>query len=258
MNETNLLLSAEQVDRFNRDGFLVVPRMVTGQRLETLKRLAQHALEHPLEPLELEVNLGYPGAPESRYKDGADTIRRQQGACQRFAEWSAWATDTQVKAYLQQLFAAKSIYLSQAHHNCLMTKSPAYSSDTGWHQDIRYWSFEKPELINVWLPLGSEQPKNGGLLVIPGSHKLCYRREQFDEKCFFKDDMEANQTLIDQAEAVELDAGDVLFFDCKLLHRASRNYTSQTKLSLVFTYHAEDNHPITGTRSAQQPEILLD
>jgi len=42
-----------------------------------------------------------------------------------------------------------SLELSQAHHNCIMTKNPAFSSATGWHQDIRYWSFQKPELVSV-------------------------------------------------------------------------------------------------------------
>ncbi|MBC8210133.1 MAG: phytanoyl-CoA dioxygenase family protein [Gammaproteobacteria bacterium] len=231
--------------------------MLRATKLQNLQQLAQHSLQQRLEPLELEANLGYPGAPESLTTSGGKTVRRLLCATERDSAWKDWATSPTIKRCLQQLFAQPDITLSQTHHNCLMTKSPAYSSDTGWHQDIRYWSFERPELISVWLALGQEQPHNGGMWVIPGSHNWQYNASQFDQKTFFKDDLAANQALISQQQPVLLNPGDVLFFDCKLLHRASRNHSTQTKFSLVFTYHSNDNKPIAGTRSAELEELLL-
>jgi phytanoyl-CoA hydroxylase len=66
----------------------------------------------------------------------------------------------------------------------MMTKNPSYSSITNWHQDIRYWSFERPELVSVWLALGREYFENGCLLVLPGSHAMEFAAEQFDENLF--------------------------------------------------------------------------
>ena len=56
--------------------------------------------------------------------------------------------------------------LSQCHHNCVMTKHPGCSA-TLWHQDIRYWSFDRPELISAWFALDQEEAVNGALRVIP-------------------------------------------------------------------------------------------
>ena len=56
---------------------------------------------------------------------------------------------------------------------------------------------------------------------------------------------------------LELAVGDVLLFSSRLFHAAGRNDTDAVKLSLVFTYHAPDNRPIPGTRSAQYPSIAL-
>jgi len=56
---------------------------------------------------------------------------------------------------------------------------------------------------------------------------------------------------------VELDPGDVLFFHCRLFHAASSNRSARTKFSAVFTYHATDNHPLPGSRSAGMPDIVL-
>jgi len=49
----------------------------------------------------------------------------------------------------------------------------------------------------------------------------------------------------------------VLFFHAKTLHSASRNYSTQTKYSAVFTFRAASNHPLPGTRSAELPELTL-
>lgn len=250
-------LSAQAIARFHRDGYLIIPHWVTGSQLETLQRVAINALALPQQPLELEAELGYPGSPSSTDTMGGDTVRRLQGAYQRNQQWQQWARSPEMKKVLQQLFDNPHILLSQAHHNCLMTKSPKHSSDTGWHQDTRYWSFEQPRLINSWLALGKEQPQNGGMWVIPGSHRLSFTEQQFDAAVFFREDMGINKPLINQATPVLLEPGDLLLFDARLLHKASRNLTDRTKYSLVFTYHDSSNHPLSGSRSSALPEIDL-
>ena len=159
---------------------------------------------------------------------------------------------------MRQLFATKNdLFLSQCHHNCVMTKAKTYSSATLWHQDNRYWSFEEENLISVWLALGDENKNNGCLYVIPESHRLEIPHERFNEDLFLKDNDVQNELLIKNAEAVELQKGDVLFFHSKLFHAAGRNNTSRTKLSVVFTFYESGNNPIIGTRSAKQSSILI-
>jgi phytanoyl-CoA hydroxylase len=138
-----------------------------------------------------------------------------------------------------------------------MTKNPAFSSATSWHQDIRYWSFEKPELISAWLALGQEHEENGCLQLVPGSHRLEFRCEQFDDALFLREDLEENRRILQGRVLAELDAGDVLFFHSRLLHAAGRNRTGLTKFAAVFTYHSAGNRPLSGTRSASVPSIAV-
>jgi phytanoyl-CoA hydroxylase len=138
-----------------------------------------------------------------------------------------------------------------------LTKEPQFSSDTGWHQDIRYWSFQKPELVNAWLALGPERPENGCLKVIPGSHRLTYSPEQFDQAVFLRDDLPQNRPLIESQQHAVLEPGDVLFFHCLTFHAASRNHTGESKHSVVFTFRGAENLPTPGSRSAQSPELLI-
>jgi phytanoyl-CoA hydroxylase len=138
-----------------------------------------------------------------------------------------------------------------------MTKYPDFSSVTMWHQDVRYWSFQRPELISLWLALGEERAENGALQVIPGSHRLPYPTGLLDEDLFLRTDLPDSQALIDQAITVELNRGDVLFFHCRTFHAARKNQTDHVKLSGVFTYHDQGNRPMPGTKSAQYASIPL-
>ena len=215
-----------------------------------------HHLAAQIQPLEYEAQVRYPGAPASLQAPGGRTVRRLLQACARDKLYKDWATSPELAVRLRQLLDPD-LELSQAHHNCIMTKNPAFSSATGWHQDIRYWSFEQPELVSVWLALGPEHEENGCLRLVPGSHRMHFRREQYDDDRFFRADIEENSGILQSKVAAELDEGDVLFFHCRLLHAAARNRTDLTKFAAVFTYHSAHNPPLRGTRSASLPEISL-
>lgn len=247
---------AGQVATLRRQGFVVArqfaaPATVAAIREEAERQLARHA-----EPIEYEADLQYPGAPPSRQAQGGATVRRLLNAYGRGPQFQAWATSPAVEQWLRTCFGETPV-LSTVHHNCVMTKHPAYGSLTGWHQDIRYWSFTETDLVSTWLALGHETADNGGLFFIPGSHDASFAASQFDEKKFFKEDQPANQAWIRQAVCPELEPGDVVFFHCRTLHAARQNGTDQVKFSLVHTYHPQHIRPVEGTRSASSPGVAL-
>ena len=249
--------SSEEVDRFRREGFVIVRNLAGSDLCERMKATALRDLAGPVEPVEYESDTHYPGAPASRDAPGGRAVRRLMQAAGRDSIFRNWALSDVLAGRLTQLLGP-AVAMSQAHHNCVMTKSPAFSSVTGWHQDIRYWSFARPDLASAWLALGPERGDNGCLLLVPGSHLLELRRDQYDEAFFFRTDTEENQKILSRQVAAELDAGDVLFFHARLLHAAGKNHTGLSKLAVVFTYHASDNRPLPGTRSASLPDIPLE
>ncbi|MEO8157144.1 MAG: phytanoyl-CoA dioxygenase family protein [Betaproteobacteria bacterium] len=248
--------SSAELDQFARDGFVIVRGLVAGALCASMKGLARRDLVAEAPPLEYEAQVRYPGAPESLDAPGGRTVRRILQACARSEIYRDWATSPDLAVRMHQLLGSR-LELSQAHHNCIMTKNPAFSSATGWHQDIRYWSFEKPELVSAWLALGPEHEENGCLWLVPGSHRMDFRVDRYDADRFFRADLEENQDVIRAKVAAELDEGDVLFFHARLLHAAGRNRTAQTKFAAVFTYHATDNRPLSGTRSASSPDLSV-
>ncbi|MVW71989.1 MULTISPECIES: phytanoyl-CoA dioxygenase family protein [unclassified Bordetella] len=247
---------AEQVQTLREQGFVVARQFASPEIVQALRAEAQRQLDAVIEPIEYEADLQYPGAPPSRDAQGGATVRRLLDAYRRGPLFQQWATRQDIGAWLRAYFGETPV-LSRAHHNCVMTKHPAYGSLTGWHQDIRYWSFSEDDLVSTWLALGHETADNGGLFFLPGSHTAAFDASQFDEQKFFRADLPQNQAWIERAVCPTLEPGDVVFFHCRTLHAARQNSSDQVKLSLVHTYHPESCSPLPGTRSASLPGVPL-
>ena len=249
-------VQALSASAFERDGFAIVRGLAAPEFCAHLRCAVEAALGPLMGPAEFEADLGYPGAPADMQAAGGRTPRRLLHAASRFAMLREWATGQTVRTALKA-FLPGDLLLSQCHHNCVMTKHPGFSSATLWHQDIRYWSFDRPELVSVWLALGEETNRNGALNIVPGSHRLELDRGRFDRDLFLRSDLPRNKALIQQARVAALQPGDALFFHCRAIHAAGKNRGQEVKLSCVFTYHEAGNRPIPGTRSDRYPGLPL-
>jgi phytanoyl-CoA hydroxylase len=177
-------------------------------------------------------------------------------AYHRNAVFARWGAAAGVRNWMEAYFG-EAVLMSSVHHNCLMTKHPRYGSLTGWHRDIRYWSFAREDLVSVWIALGEEHIDNGALWFVPGSHRMEFGEERFDAAKFFRADHEENAHLLRTAQSPHLAAGDAVFFHSRTLHSAGQNLSRAVKFSLVFTYHAQSNAPRPASRSSSRPEVAL-
>jgi phytanoyl-CoA hydroxylase len=251
------LLSSAQIEDFRKDGYLLLKGFVPVDACDEMLAVAREHVQQAIAPLEYEADVGYAGAPSSLDAPGGRTARRLRAAWQRDDHFRAWASNPRLVTALHQLFE-EPVCITLSHHNCVMTKHPTFGTATGWHRDIRYWSFPRNELISVWLALGPENADNGGLKFIPGSHLLQLQPEQMDELDFLRPEVAANQALFEQGISVPLEKGDVVLFHSGLFHAAGKNNSAQIKSSVVFAYHGQSNPPVPGTRSAASDDVLLD
>jgi phytanoyl-CoA hydroxylase len=245
-----------RIEHLRDKGYVVVPRFVPPGELTKLNEAARAQLTLRAEPLEFEADLRYPGAPPSRAAAGGETVRRLLDAYGRDPVFARWGTEPAVREWMNAYFG-ESVLMPRAHHNCLMTKHPRYGSLTAWHRDIRYWSFEREELVSAWFALGEERIDNGALWLVPGSHRMAFDADRFNEAKFFRTDRADNAEVIRTAESPRLAPGDAVFFHCNTLHSAGKNLSDAVKFSLVYSYHGRSNAPKAGTRSASKPEVEL-
>ncbi len=229
---------------------------MTEDGLRDLNAAARMQLRNRVPPLEFEADLQYPGAPRSHAEAGGETVRRLLDAYGRDPVFAEVATSPRLRGWMETYFG-EAVVMSRAHHNCLMTKHPLYGSLTGWHRDIRFWSFEREDLVSVWFALGDETVDNGALWFVPGSHRMAFDADRFDDAKFFRTDRADNAALIRTAQSPRLAPGDAVFFHCNTLHSAGKNQSDAVKFSLVYTYHGRSNAPKQGTRSASKSEVPM-
>ncbi len=243
-------LTPQQIADFEKNGFLLLRSFANNKLCEEILEIASQEIEEENQPIETEEE--YLDINTSQ----KETIRRLRQVHARHEKFAQWMENQEIRPILKQLLKETPV-LTLAHHNSIMTKMPHTSSQTCWHQDIRYWNFENDNLLSVWLALDDEFLENGLLEFIPGSHKEDIKPHQFDKKTCFRDDIEENQKLISHKVHSNLKRGDVVLFHCKTLHFASKNQTDKPKISFVYTVRGESNLPIINSRSTQHPEITL-
>ncbi len=234
-------LTSQQIEAFHTDGFLRLEQFTDPKHCDDILERAAHHLFEQIEPIESEEEY-------LQKESDARTTRRLRQVYDRDPLFARWMTDPAIRPALEQLLGEAPVLLL-AHHNSIMTKLPHVSSVTTWHQDIRYWHFENDNLLSVWLSLGDEYLDNGLLEFIPGTHRMQFTPEQFDENAAFREDLPQNRAIIDKRVHFDLKKGDVVLFHAKTLHYANRNNSDTPKLSFVYSVRGVSNHPIPGTRS---------
>lgn len=244
-------LNQEQVAQFERDGFLLIRGFLDKRACTIIKDIAKVHLRYEIEPIETEYE--YIGIDNEIYKQ---SIRRLRQVYDRDIIFKEWMENREIQPILKQLLKEEPILVT-AHHNSIMTKRAHTSTQTCWHRDSRYWSYDATNLLSVWLALGDENSENGVLEFIPKSHTLDLKESQFDEKSFFRTDLEQNRKLASTKVSFQLSAGDIVLFHSELLHRANANKSSEDKISFVYTVKGKSVNALPNTRSSSFKEIKL-
>lgn len=99
------------------------------------------------------------------------------------------------------------------------------------HQDLFYVKGER-DTFTAWIPLGDYPPKQGGLLVAPGTHKYgLFPTQANDEGRFGCNAIEQHLTEFEWCKA-HYRPGDLLVMHSLTIHQSGINESDQFRLSL--------------------------
>ena len=133
------------------------------------------------------------------------------------------------------------------YHSKMIMKDAKVGGAWAWHQDYGYWYQNGvlfPLLTSAYIAVDPATRENGCLQVLKGSH-LMGRIEHV----LTGDQAGADLERVHEAEKrlelvhVEMDPGDVLFFDANLLHRSDQNRSDNPRWSMICCYNAARNDP---------------
>ena len=105
-------------------------------------------------------------------------------------------------------------------------KAPGAGRPVNWHQDGNYWPLEPMDVVTIWFAVSQSGPHNGGVRVIPGSHKAGHLNHvESDAESANILGQELDPTLLEESKAVDivLDPGDISMHHPYTLHGSQRN-----------------------------------
>lgn len=101
-----------------------------------------------------------------------------------------------------------------------------------WHQDNQY-SQLKDQHFQFWISLTTMTADNGGLWVVPGSHKGMLKYDVDDNHISYNGD-------VSKAEFISAEPGDIVLFSSFLLHSTTPNITQNSRWAYVIEYMQMD------------------
>lgn len=106
-----------------------------------------------------------------------------------------------------------------------------------WHQDSYYFPFKPDRQVGVWVAANRATIQNGCLWVLPGSHAEPIHEHVPDTR---PNATTAYVEIVDHDMSgqipVEMEPGDVLFFDSHLMHRSTDNESDDLRAAYVVHY----------------------
>jgi phytanoyl-CoA hydroxylase len=230
-------LSAEQLEAYHRDGYIVVEDLLTSEEVDSLRsRLREYThggrpptglaiqVEPRIQRGELKVN--HPG----------DGIRKIDFLVQNDDIFYKLGAHPNIVSIIEQIVGPD----IKLFRNSLLLKPPEVGSAKGMHQDSPYWPIEPMDLCSCWFALDDATVENGCMGVIPASHKWGAVPHVHVTDDYVVDESYYN---MDDMILAPVRAGGGLFFHSLLLHYTAPNRSDRWRRAIALSYmSAQSNY----------------
>jgi len=110
----------------------------------------------------------------------------------------------------------------------------------GWHQEV-FYTIPESRYLQTWAPMiRNTTIQNGTIWIAPKSHKEGIAKQSWNEIPGKATQIIVDDGIVNKYEhlQLEMEVGDVLFFDGKLVHKSGTNITNdEIRFSLVGMWH---------------------
>ncbi|HZN16107.1 MAG TPA: phytanoyl-CoA dioxygenase family protein [Acidimicrobiales bacterium] len=237
---TTTLLAREYVEQFERDGYVVIPDLISDEELDRYNTLVTDAVktrtagdDRPLEE-------------KSRY---------QQSFVQCMNLWEDFE-DIRPLTFHPRLGQAAAELLSvdavRLWHDQALYKQ-AGGRPTDAHQDHPYWPMKETPSITAWIPFEGSTLASGALGYLPGTHDIGLRKFV---NIFFgePEDILAEPGIVGvEPVFVEVPKGSVAFHHGLTVHLAKPNVTDRDRAVHTIIYFKDGN-----TRGYPNPHFAVE
>ncbi|EMI19324.1 phytanoyl-CoA dioxygenase [Rhodopirellula maiorica SM1] len=223
-NDSPQLLTTEQVDRWNADGYLGPLDVYDSGAISEIREYFDQLLAET-------------------FAEGKDSYSISSAHLKHAPVWDL-LTNERTVSFVADLLGENVIGWG-SHFFC---KMPGDGKRVDWHQDCSYWPLTPTKAVTVWLAIDDADAENGCMEVFAGSHK----HGLIDFKA---SDSNAGNVLDQTVEHPEqygthrltpLRAGQISIHSDLLLHGSSPNVSDRRRCGLTLRYCPADVHAYLG------------
>jgi non-haem Fe2+, alpha-ketoglutarate-dependent halogenase len=218
VNPAPKVLTPEQVDRFNREGYLKPFLIFDQDEADDLRAYFDNLLEKVLAAGGSSYSIS---TAHAKYGRVYDVLTRPR-----------------IVALVKDLLG-ENVIAWGSHFFC---KMPRDGKTVSWHQDASYWPLTPARAVTVWLAIDDADVGNACMKFIPGSHHyghLTYRMSEDSESNILDQTVE-NAEGIGRPVYDELRAGECSVHSDLLLHGSEANVSDRRRCGLTLRYCSAD------------------
>ncbi|PTY06019.1 phytanoyl-CoA dioxygenase [Verrucomicrobia bacterium LW23] len=227
----NTELSQQQIDSYQRDGFVVKRGFLSPAEVVELKTAVLDAIADMARTQGEQMVAG--GGVKMEQKGYYAKVFTQR--------LNLWRISTTVKRYMLASSLGKALCdLAQVDgmrvwHDQALIKEP-FGNPTAWHLDNPYWSFYSRHSISIWIALEDATLENGCMWFSPGSHHLAtYENRGIGQNMGELFTIYPAMGQIDPVPA-PMKAGDCSFHNGLCAHGAGPNMTRGRRIAMTCAY----------------------
>ncbi len=228
MADELLLLTREQKESFDADGFLHLKGFYDAAEMEEMRRQFGELVCQP-EGRPKNMSYAFMESPEGYQADAYNPKNVVGMMDQTLANdyWFDQFTEPRIVSVMCDLLGPNIDF----HNGKVRNKPPGYTCTQGWHQDWPYERHSRPELAAAITYLDPTDFEAGATEAVPGSHLKGEWPTQ-----------EGSHTISDAAVpdgehvVVRAEPGDVLVIHVLVVHRAGHNYTPRARHAIINEY----------------------
>ena len=235
------MLTQEQIDFYNENGYLLVEDAVTSEQLDRLRKVTYDLIDQSRTVTESDNQFDL--------DDGhsADNPRLTRIKLPHKIDPVYWdvLVNSRMTKVLNTLLG-ENVLLQTSKLN---TKAPGGGQAVEWHQDWAFYPATNDSMLAFGLMLEDVDHANGPLQVIPGSHKgpvLAHTMDGVFCGAVNPDDPDFHH---EKAVTLTGKAGSMTVHHVRALHGSAPNVSDRNRLILFYECHAADAWPLLGASS---------
>ena len=218
------LLTREQIDQYDEQGFFVVPKVFDADEVRAMIDECESILRGDYGHLYTGAVQIDPGAPQQLKAE-----RKISDVVERSQTFRKYLMKEDLLLRVQDVIGPDLMLF----RDILMLKPARVGSKMPWHQDSNYWPIEPTSLCSVWTALDAATEENGCMRVVPGSHKLALIPSR---DVTGRGPLEDDQVDLDAAINVPMEPGSSLFFHSRLLHGSEPNNSDKSRRAFITSF----------------------